>query len=52
MKCKIDSSYHPGKGYHLDGASRDIKMPRQRWFDSHEEMMAAVEKLNPCVEFI
>ena len=49
---RIESSYHPGKGYHLDGASREIKMPRRRWFDSFEEMMAAVERLNPDVEFV
>jgi len=52
MKVKLDSSYHPDKGYHIDGASRGIKLPRQRWYDSHEEMMAAVEKLNPDVEFV
>lgn len=52
MRCRIDSSFHPGKGYHLDGANKNIRLPRQRWFDSHEEMMGAVERLNPGVEFI
>ena len=51
-RVKIESSYHPGRGYHLDGASREIKFPRRRWFDTHEEMMAAVEALNPDCEFI
>jgi len=27
-RVHVESSYHPGKGYHLDGASREIKMPR------------------------
>ena len=53
MKVKIESSYHPSRRqYHLDGASKDIRIPRQRWYDSHEEMMGAVQRLNPDVEFI
>lgn len=51
-RVKIESSYHPGKGYHIDGASREIKMPRRRWYDSHEEMMSAIEKLNPDCDFV
>jgi hypothetical protein len=52
-RVRIESSFHPTRQqYHLDGASRDIKFPRQRWFGSHEEMMAAIEKLNPDVEFV
>lgn len=49
---KIESSYHPGKGYHLDGASKEIKMPRRRWYDSHGDMLEAVARLNPDCEFI
>lgn len=52
MKVAIESSYHPGKGYHLDGASRDIKLPRRRWYESHGDMIKAVEKLNPGIEII
>lgn len=53
MKVKIDSSYHPGRNqYHIDGASREIKFPRRRWYNSHGEMMEALARVNPDVEFV
>ena len=50
----IDCEYHPskegGSPYHLLGFKRGYgTMPRQRWFDSHGEMLAAVEAANPGV---
>lgn len=52
-KISIESSYHPNRQqYHLDGASRDCRFPRQRWFDSHAEMIEAVERVNPGVEIV
>jgi len=52
-RVRIESSFHPTRQqYHLDGASRDIKFPRQRWFESHGDMMEALQRLNADVEFI
>jgi len=53
MRVKIESSFHPTRQqYHLDGASKVIKFPRQRWYDSHGEMLAAIERLNPGIDFV
>lgn len=52
MRVHIESSYHPGRGYHLDGASKDIKFPRRRWYDSHADMIEAVERVNPGIEIV
>lgn len=53
MRVRIESSFHPGRNqYHLDGASREIRLPRRRWYDSHADMLDAIEKLNPGIEII
>ena len=51
-RIAIESSYNPATGkYRLDGLSRG-EMPRRRNFDSHAELVAAVEKANPGYEII
>lgn len=45
-KLTVESSYHPQTGkYRIDSVSGGL-VPRKRQFDSHAELIAAVEKKN------
>lgn len=55
MRAQVETSYHPGREYpyHIEGVSNaSVKLPRRRWYASHEEMTGAVMALNPGVEFL
>lgn len=48
---KISTSYHPAREgerpYRLDTVDDYAKKPRQRWYDTYQEMFEAVERANP-----
>lgn len=52
MRVHIESSYHPGRGYRIDGASKNVQIPRCRWFRTISEMLCAIERLNPEIEIV
>ena len=52
MRVHIESSYHPGRGYRIDGASKNVQIPRCRWFRTIADMLGAIERLNPGIEIV
>lgn len=52
MKAQIKTSYHPKRGYHIDGASQNVQIPRCRWFRTIANMLCAIERLNPGIEIV
>ena len=52
MRVHIESSYHPRRGYRIDSASKNVQIPRCRWFRTISEMLCAIERLNPGIEIV
>lgn len=53
MRVHLETQYYPSKRqYRLIGANSSIKLPRQRWYDSYEELTGAVMALNPGIEIV
>lgn len=44
----VEIEYHPTtRRYRLIGATPEVKIPRRRYYDSHGEVLEAIEAANP-----